>query len=181
MEKNGKDYSFINKWSPEIEKYNFTQVPNLLISCQGHLGLKDSEMLTLVHLMTFWFDHNSKIFPTIDTLSKFSNKGYSTIQKRLKYLEDKGFIKRRQKIGSSTRYDLIPCVTKLYQHQNVCQNPPRERYVRVTRTKGQPTSYTKNKQYEFLKRPKAKNTKLSTIASERFDQINWPWADDFNN
>ena len=157
MEDEYKDYSFTGKWSPEITKYNFTQIPNMLIVCQGHLGLTDGELIALVQLMKFWFSHNSSVFPGIKTLAGYSNKGYSTIQKRLVSLEEKGFLKRQPTWGFSSTYDLKYCANKLYQHTKKCDTPLQKRAVRVTKvTRGVPSKPT-NEEYT-LKKLNFKNT-----------------------
>ena len=165
-------YGFSEKWSPEIEQYNFTQVPNLLLSCQGHLRLTDGEILTLIHLLTFWFSHDSRVYPTITTLTKFSHKGYSTIQKRLRVLEQKEFVKRRHKKGTSNTFDLIPCVIKLYKHQRVCSSPPRKQgdYEELLSSGG--TSFPITKEYEAPRRPVSNNTENVLRISEIGD-LSW--------
>ncbi len=120
-----KDSEFEKKWNKRIAAYNFTQVPNALLSCQKHLNLSDGELLTLVHLASFKFHPDSEIFPSISTLSKYGNKGYSTIQTRLRVLEEKGFVGRDHTSGTSNRYDLAPCVDVVSKHLKNCPSPPR--------------------------------------------------------
>lgn len=151
-------YSFEEKWSPEIAIYNFTQVPNLLLACQGHLGLKDGELITLIHLFTYWFGHDSRIYPSIETLCRFSQNGYSTVQRRLRILEQKEFLKRRHQFGTSNTYDIIPCVIKLHKHQKVCPNPPRKQGEYRIRNDRSVPSILINKEYE-AKRVSLNNNK----------------------
>lgn len=158
MKTDKEDYGFSEKWSPEIEQYNFTQVPNLLLACQGHLKLADGELVTLIHLLKFWFSHKSKVYPSIATLTKFSHKGYSTIQKRLRVLEEKEFIKRRHTFGTSNTYDLMPCVIKLYEHQKVCPSLPQKRGDYPPKTIGVTPSFSINKEYQERTRPSSKYT-----------------------
>lgn len=172
MEVQKDKYGFSKKWSAEIEQYGFTQVPNLLLSCQGHLGLTDGEILTLIHLLTFWFSHKSKVYPTITTLTKFSHKGYSTVQKRLRTLEEKGFVKRRRKLGTSNTYDLVPCITKLYKHQRDCPSPPRKQGEPKQYTARVDTSLSINKEYEVRRRLMLKNTK-NIVDSTEFEDLIW--------
>lgn len=146
-------YDFSEKWSSEIAQYNFTQVPNLLLGCQGHLDLTDGELLTLIHLLTFWFSTKSRVFPSITTLTKFSHKGYSTIQKRLRILEEKGFVKRRYNFGTSNTFDLTPCVQKLRKHQKVCASPPHKQGDDPSNSSSVPTSNPSNKEYQHLRIP----------------------------
>ena len=124
---NGHGYGFAAKWSQELEQSSFTQVPNGLIRCQGHLGLSEAELVTLIQLLSFWFHSDSRVFPTIKKLSEYSGKAYPTIQKRLKSLEEKGFIERRQRRNNSSIYTFESCVTLLQRHQLFCNshNPKR--------------------------------------------------------
>jgi predicted transcriptional regulator len=164
------EYGFAGKWSPEIKAHGFTQVPNLLLVCQGHLGLTDGEMITLLQLFTFWYRKNSPVYPSINRVTKRSKKGYSTTQRRLKSLEDKGFIERKRKQGKSTRYDLLPCVRRLYQHQKECKDNSRKRESLVVNVTRVPYSKPTNEEYEAeRKRIYKKNVQLfSEIAKSRY-------------
>lgn len=149
------EYGFSNKWSRETEANGFTQVPNILLTCQGKLCLTHGELVTLLQLMSFWFEHRGTVYPSIRRLAKRSSKGYSTTQRNLKSLEDKGFIKRRHVFGSSNRYDLTPCATKLHEHQSTCTQcvkVAQKRGVSISKVSTPPYSKTTEKEYP-LKRP----------------------------
>jgi len=147
---NDTNYRFKDKWSAEIDSFNFTQIPNLLLSCQGHLKLKDGELLTLIHLITFWYKKDGSIFPSINTLTKFSGNGYSTVQRRLRILEEKGFVERIQRLGTSSTYSLQPCIDKLLKHCKDCPSMTHSRGVVVSKSIGLPLSYLINKEDEGL-------------------------------
>lgn len=117
---NRTDHSFTKTWSPEIERFGFTQIPNQLITCQGRLGLHDGELVTLIQLAKFRFGKKGKVYPAINTLASYTGKSYTTVQKRLKALEEKGFIRRKRNSGTSSNYDLSPLAAILYQHQKTC-------------------------------------------------------------
>lgn len=145
---NGGSQKFHEKWSGDIDLYRFTQVPNILLSCQGHLKLTDGEILTLIHLLTFWFNTRSRVFPSITTLRKFSHKSYPTIQKRLRRLEEKGFIKRKHHFGTSNTYDLTKCVEMLDNHIKVCPTVHRKQSLYYLLNYESPSSITIKKEYE---------------------------------
>jgi len=167
-----KEEAFSDKWTPEIEQYGFTQIPNLLIACQGHLNLKDGELITLIELLTFWFKHDGRVYPSIGRLTRFSSKGYSTIQRRLKVLEEKGFVKRSRTLGSSSTYNLVPCVVKLYNHQKVCHNLPHKRGTTSLPMRHQPKSLPTNKEYEAKRENiKKRTTPVSSILSDRYGRL----------
>lgn len=148
-------YGFSKKWSPEIEQYGFTQTPNILLACEGHLGLKDGEVVVLLQLIMHWFRHNGQVYPSIASLAGYSNKGYSTVQKTLSSLEKKGFIKRRRRNGTSSIYDIKYCAIKLHEHQNVCPTPLHRRSKVKVKIEHSLASNTTNKEYE----PKRRNIK----------------------
>lgn len=158
VETNETYYNFSDKWSADIEQFNFTQVPNLLLGCQGHLHLTDGELLTLIHLQTFWYSSKGRIFPSITTLTKFSHKHYSTIQARLMKLEKKGFIKRTQSRGTSNTYSLVPCVEKLNRHIQVCARLPRKQGEQLLNVRRVDPWFSMTKEYETLTRPTLMNT-----------------------
>ena len=161
MENKDNEYSFTGKWSPEIKAHGFTQVPNILLVCQGHLGLTDGETITLLQLLTFWYRKESPVYPSISRVTKRSRKGYTTTQRRLKSLEDKGFIERKRKRGTSTRYDLRPCATRLYLHQKVCEEHSQKRDALSVKVTKAPTPKTTYKEYEAQRKRTYKNTAQS--------------------
>ena len=163
----GNSSSFAQKWSPEVEQYGFTQLPNLLICCQGHLMVTDNELVTLIQLLSFWYAHDGQVFPSIETLAGYSNKGYSTIQKRLPNLEAKGFIKRIYVNGKTSLYDVRPCVIKLYKHQRVCPHPPKKREEYGSNTREPPPSNMKDKEYYVKRKLNKKVTVVGEILSNR--------------
>lgn len=123
MENSNSNIDFGYKWSAELVEYGFTQIPNSLIRCQGHLDLKDGELVTLLQLMTFWFTSARKVYPSIATLSQYSGNGRSTIQRRLMYLEQKGFIARSRRFLKTNMYDLSPSAKLLQKHLVECPYP----------------------------------------------------------
>lgn len=147
-----ENYSFAQKWTTEIEQYGFTQVPNALLKCQGHLGLTDGELVTLINLLHYWYRGKAKAFPSITTLTKFSGKNFSTLQKRLKSLEDKGFLVRQHRRNTSNTYVLTNCIKKLNKHLKVCPTPPRNRSVTMLNLSRDPSYIYKSKEDEALRR-----------------------------
>lgn len=125
------DYSFASKWSNEVERQGYTQIPNILIKCQGHLGLSDGELITLIQLQSFWYHEKNRVFPSIKHLADYSGKSYNPIQKRLSSLEKKGFISKTQRFVNSNLYDLKPTISILNRHTAICK---RYHQIQVIRT-----------------------------------------------
>jgi DNA-binding MarR family transcriptional regulator len=139
---------FEHQWGSSVALYKFTQVPNALLNCQGHLKLDDGELLTYIHLVSFRFHSYSEIFPSIKTLCMFSHKSYPTVQKRLKRLESKGYIKRIRRFNSSNKYDITPGIRKLSKHLKNCPRTPRIFEKAPVINEAQYPSLTTNKEYE---------------------------------
>lgn len=172
MKSANTNYGFSNKWSAETEHYGFTQVPNILITCQAELGLNSGELVTLIQLVSFWFHHEAKVFPSISLLAKRSGKGYSTTQRYLKSLEVKGFIQRKHVVNRSNDYNLFPCAIKLHMHQKRCEScnmGARKRGARVTKGAGSRISKTANKEYK-TKRLK-ENSNLRNQQAQNISEI----------
>ena len=113
-------WNFCQKWQVPENKYSFTQIPNTLIYCQDHLGLKDREYIVLVQLLAHWFTLDSKVYPSITRVGDFSGKKFSTAQRNLKSLEKKGFIKRKPMPWGTYLIDFAPCVQKVQEHVKIC-------------------------------------------------------------
>jgi len=105
------------KWGAAL-KAGFQVVPNVLIRSQTRLGLDTTDVVVLLNLMSNWWakDEHPYISPT--TIAKRIKKSTRTVERHLKSLEKKGFLKRctpkRTKEGIYIRhYDLQPMVGKL--------------------------------------------------------------------
>jgi predicted transcriptional regulator len=159
--------SFEQKWSPEIAQYSFTQIPNLLINCQGHLGISDNELVTLMQLISFWFEHDGQIYPSIARLSKYSKKGYSTIQARLKRLHNKGLVKIVPNNGNNNYYDIVPLINKLYEHQKNCKDPPRKQAGYNSNMSSLPSPYLRSKEYNPKRKFNNKTESIKDIFSKQ--------------
>lgn len=119
--KNDETYLYAKKWGKNFN-VSFTQIPNSLIYCQGHLGLTDRELIILLQLISHWFRAERFPYPSQKRLGKYSGKCSSTVQRNLMNLELKGFLTRDERPGTSNMYDLIPCVYKIQDHIEECPN-----------------------------------------------------------
>lgn len=146
-----KEYGFSNKWSHDTEANGFTQIPNVLLTCQGGLGISHSELVTLIQLISYWYKPDGDVNPSIATIARRANNGYSTTHRHLKSLEDKGFIKRIHRYGTSNRYDLKPCAIMLHRHQRSCElciKISHKRGVKISKVSKVPSSKPIKKEYQ---------------------------------
>ena len=172
MKSTNKEYGFSNKWSSETEASGFTQVPNILLTCQGQLGLTHAELVTLIQLISFWYEHGNKVYPSIARVAKRSHKGYSTTQRHLKSLEEKGFLKRRHVFGKSNVYDLKPCAVKLHGHQSTCElciRSAHKRGLQILKVSRVPSSEMSKK--EYLPKRQTNNTNEKFSGTSRLSDL----------
>lgn len=120
-------------------------------------------MVTLIELLKFWYEDDSRIYPSIDTLCAYSGRKYSTVQRRLKSLEKKGFIKRKHRFATSDDYFVAPTVDKLYDHHKKCDFLSQYRANGIADLSTLPSSYITDKQYEAKEDLFYKNTKNHAV------------------
>lgn len=59
---------FSDKWSPEIQSFGFTEIPNLLIENQGAMDITPTEMCVLISILKFQWDEKHP-FPSIGRIA----------------------------------------------------------------------------------------------------------------
>jgi hypothetical protein len=106
------------KWGAKVMNLNFTIVPSLFIQAQRRLGLSPLHFNVLVQLMDFWWDADSKPFPSKRTIAERVGVHPRTVQKVMEALEKAGYVKRiarRTKAGdpNTNLYDLTGLAEKL--------------------------------------------------------------------
>lgn len=109
------------KWGEDILRPGFVLVPTLLFRKQGELGLESGDVVVLLNLLASWWKPEEMPFPKTATLAQRMNVSNRTVQRSLKRLEEKGFIRReREKTKEGhivkTLYDLSGTVDILQAH-----------------------------------------------------------------
>ncbi|WP_337155246.1 helix-turn-helix domain-containing protein [Proteus terrae] len=110
-------------WGRTILGSGWASVPNELLKNQNKLELSNSELVLLIHLISFMHHDDSKVYPSIELLSKRMSQDRRTIQRTINRLISKKII--RKKIRSTSRldkgltniYDLSPLMLKLISFQ----------------------------------------------------------------
>jgi DNA-binding MarR family transcriptional regulator len=122
-----KDSEFALIWSSEVASRGWTQVPNALLEAQGVLGIKSTEMVTLISLLSFMWDRKYP-FPSVGTLAKRAGLKRATVQRHLRMLQERGLIERKPRFNQTNVYIITPLilelhtVTKEYLKSGVYQN-----------------------------------------------------------
>ncbi len=111
-------HDILSKWGPDVASRGFTQIPNYLLQINMFVHedhqLSATETLTLIHLIATWWNKDEMPFPSMRTLAERSGISERQIQRAIKALEEKGYLKKTKKkiktVISSNVYDLTPTV-----------------------------------------------------------------------
>lgn len=117
---NKQNKSFSNRWSKHLKKYGHTQISGIFLNFYSLLNLSNEEVMFLIHCFSYkWTDNHP--YPSFNTIAvKMGNKR-NTIQGYARSLERKGFIKRINRSGQSSKIDLYPLIEileRLAPYQN---------------------------------------------------------------
>lgn len=109
--------NFERKWGKVVEKAKFTVLPALLLRAQGRLGITPVQLAILVQIIDYWWSPERWPWASYGELSDRLNIGEKVIQRNLKALEDRGYVKRITRIQNHRRrangYDLQGLIDKL--------------------------------------------------------------------
>src|SRR4051794_36666815 len=83
-----------DKWSPQVLKFGYTVLPNLLLRAQGKLGITPEQLNVLMQLAEHWWEADKDPFPAKDTIARRMGKSPRQVQRYITQLEQAGFIKR---------------------------------------------------------------------------------------
>lgn len=102
-----------------LETEGWTTIPNILLMHQKELDLTNSEMMMLIHIISFIHYGDTPAFPSIDTLAKRVNQHSRTVQRTINKLLKKKLLKRKIRSksindkGLSNIYSIEPLIEKL--------------------------------------------------------------------
>ena len=106
------------KWGDAI-KAGFQVVPNVLVRHQTRLGLDAIDVVVLLNLLAHWWEEQDRPFVSPATIGKRMKITTRTVERHLKKMENRNFLKRDPRGPKSDdspyirRYDLTPLVGKL--------------------------------------------------------------------
>lgn len=110
------------KWGMTVAERGFTQIPNYLMRLNNFVHedhkLPPSEMVVLLQLVAAWWRAGEMPFPSMATIAGRAYLSERQVQRALKALEEKGFLKKvKGKVGviASNSYDLSPLIAALNQ------------------------------------------------------------------
>jgi predicted transcriptional regulator len=83
-----------DKWSPQVMKFGYTPLPNLLLKAQGKLKITPMQFNVLVQVVEHWWEAERDPYPAKDTIARRMNKSPRQVQRYLTELEHAGMIRR---------------------------------------------------------------------------------------
>ena len=83
-----------DKWSPQVMKFGYTPLPNLLLKAQGKLKITPTQFNVLVQVVEHWWEAERDPYPAKDTIARRMNKSPRQVQRYLTQLENAGMIRR---------------------------------------------------------------------------------------
>lgn len=106
------------KWGSPVAERGFAQIPNALIRINQVVDdehqVSPLEMVLLLQLVATWWKTDEMPFPSISTLADRAGVSERQVQRSIKTLEQKGYVRRTKKslkgIIASNVYDLMPLV-----------------------------------------------------------------------
>lgn len=112
--------NIIGRWGYSVlEVEGWTTIPNLLLENQRDLNLGNTEMMLLIHLISFMHYGDTPIYPSIETLAQRINQHPRTVQRTIGKLIKMKLLKRsirsksQKDKGLSNLYSLEPLVERL--------------------------------------------------------------------
>jgi len=111
--------SLLARWGSSLLRNGWTTIPNGLLIHQKDLDLSNSEMMLLIHMISFMHHPDTPIFPSISTLAKRINQHERTVQRTIDKLLKKKLINKKIRSkspldkGLTNLYSLDPLIEKL--------------------------------------------------------------------
>ena len=121
---------YMARWGAALNE-GYVAVPRVLLRHQHDLGITSEEVVLLLNLLSSWWTEDDHPYPAVSTLAHRIGTTTRTVQRNLRSLEAKGFIKRlRNQAGNGaaadrmvTRYVLAGTVQKLIAAVNLPTSP----------------------------------------------------------
>jgi predicted transcriptional regulator len=106
------------KWGKEVmDSCGFCILPSLLLRAQRRLGLSATQLALVIQLIDFWWTEDKIPWPKKETIGQRLNLSDKQIQRLVRGLEQRGYVKRvmrKTRHGrTSNGYDLSGLVVEL--------------------------------------------------------------------
>jgi len=88
-----------DKWTPQVLKFGYTALPNLLLRAQAKLKITPAQLNVLAHLAEHWWEAGKDPFPAKDTIARRMRKSPRQIQRYITQLEKAGLVARIERFS----------------------------------------------------------------------------------
>lgn len=117
--------TYADRWKyPDLLESGYLVVPSTFLRHYSQLkpySLTHGEALFVLHLMEFKWG-SADPFPSYDTLARRMGISTKMARRYAQALEQKGFMRRKIRIGNTNRFDLSPLFDKLLKVQTSRQS-----------------------------------------------------------
>lgn len=119
IEKENIPLTLIGKWGQSVLSNGWTTIPNQLLFRQKELELSNSEMMMLIHIISFICHPMTPAYPSIETLANRINQHPRTVQRTIEKLISKKLLKKTIRSkgkfdkGMTNLYGIDPLIQKL--------------------------------------------------------------------
>lgn len=94
------DQAIEKKWGKHLTAAGWTAIPNVLFECSQALGLKQLDILIILHLAGYWWKAGNDPYPSKDSLATAIGITPRSVQRQIAGLEKKGYIQRVARTSS---------------------------------------------------------------------------------
>ncbi|WP_262033711.1 helix-turn-helix domain-containing protein [Serratia liquefaciens] len=121
-------------WGRSILGSGWTSIPNELLKNQAKLGMSNTELVLVIHLVSFIHNAEARVFPSIKLLSERMSQDRRTIQRTLGKLVEQDILRIKVRStgkndkGMTNIYDLTPLMLKLINLQIPTLKTPTEKH-----------------------------------------------------
>ena len=95
------------RWGGAAEA-GFVAIPSILLKHQGRLGLSDQELVTLLHVISYWWLYDNQPFPSSNTLAKRMGKNERSVQRSIRSLRKKNYVDTQVREDGRRTIDVSP-------------------------------------------------------------------------
>jgi hypothetical protein len=106
------------RWTPDLVAGGWTPVADYFLDSYAKLTppMSTSEAMLVIHLMRHKWD-DAPPFPGFNTLSKRMGVTATSVRNHARSLEQKGYLIRRKRVGTTNHFDLVPLFVALEKLQ----------------------------------------------------------------
>ena len=112
---NAPQRNLATRWTPALAATGFTPVVDGFLNHYGEIGITSGQAMFLIHLMSYkWTD--GMPYPSFTTIAEKMGVSDTSVRAYARKLEQCGLLRRVERPGRTTTFDLTPLFQKLEEH-----------------------------------------------------------------